>query len=278
MAAAASAPSTSRSSWSRPAGSCCRCRWWKRPRPHGRLSHGRVGRRVSVGNTSRSAGGDARDRSGHHGSVLELWRWPRVRVFRRRSASSLSGTIPFVAFARSADAFLVAVESRPAAVVCVVPRDASGITATASRNVDGSASSTLVFDRVLRREVYCDRSARRDKLTLEMQEFLALGAARRAHRARGRARSTSPSTTSSCASSSGGRSAASRCCSIARSTASSTSSSTARCVYRVLAAFDAGEHHPAMVSAVKARASRCALADHSRRAADARRHRLHRGA
>jgi alkylation response protein AidB-like acyl-CoA dehydrogenase len=27
----------------------------------------------------------------------------------------------------------------------------------------------------------------------------------------------------------------------------------------VLAAFDAGEHHPAMVSAAKARASRCAL-------------------
>src|SRR5262249_17446162 len=31
-------------------------------------------------------------------------------------------------------------------------------------------------------------------------------------------------------------------------------------IYRVLAAFDAGEHHPAMVSAAKARASRAALA------------------
>jgi alkylation response protein AidB-like acyl-CoA dehydrogenase len=30
-------------------------------------------------------------------------------------------------------------------------------------------------------------------------------------------------------------------------------------VYRVLAAYDAGEHHPAMVSAAKARASRAAL-------------------
>ena len=30
-------------------------------------------------------------------------------------------------------------------------------------------------------------------------------------------------------------------------------------VYRVLAAYDAGEHHPAMVAAAKARASRCAL-------------------
>ena len=49
-------------------------------------------------------------------------------------------------------------------------------------------------------------------------------------------------------------------------------------VYRVLAAFDAGEHHPAMVSAAKARASRCGVGDRSRRAADARRHRLYRGA
>jgi alkylation response protein AidB-like acyl-CoA dehydrogenase len=30
-------------------------------------------------------------------------------------------------------------------------------------------------------------------------------------------------------------------------------------IYRVLAAFDAGEHHPAMVAAAKARASRSAL-------------------
>ncbi len=147
-----------------------------------------------------------------------------------------------------------------------------------SRNVDGSTSSRLTFDRVhVRRGRDRDRRGGATAGTADA----GIPDARR------RASSSSASRPRALdvtldyiklRQQFGGRSAASRCCSTARSTASSISSSIARCVYRVLAAFDAGEHHPAMVSAVKARASRCALGDRSRRAADAWRHRLHRRA
>ena len=172
-------------------------------------------------------------------------------------ASSLSGTIPFVAFAQSADAFLVAVESRPEAVVCVVPRDTSGITATASRNVDGSASSTLVLDRVSPQSVIAT-GATAQQLTLEMQEFLMLGAG---VELLGLAAAALDVTLDYIKlRQQFGRPIGSFQVLQHRAVNGFIDIELNRSLaYRVISAFDAGEHDPAMVSAVKARTSRCAL-------------------
>ncbi len=64
------------------------------------------------------------------------------------AAGALSAVIPFVPFGQSAGVFLVALESRPDPVVCVVPAATAGLSVTTNRNVDGSTSSTLVLDNV----------------------------------------------------------------------------------------------------------------------------------
>ena len=61
-------------------------------------------------------------------------------------AGVLDGSIPFVAYGGSADAFLVAIDSGAQPVLAIVPRsDASVAT---ERNVDGSTSSRLTFAEV----------------------------------------------------------------------------------------------------------------------------------
>ena len=58
----------------------------------------------------------------------------------------LDGSIAFVAYGGSAEAFLVAIDAGTPPVVAVVPRgDAAVVT---ERNVDGSTASRLTFDRV----------------------------------------------------------------------------------------------------------------------------------
>ena len=99
------------------------------------------------------------------------------------------------------------------------------------RNVDGSTSSRLTFDRrpcAAAEQVIATGAEAKTAGRADCRNSCARRRGR-ADRPRRRARSTSRSTTSSCASSSASRSAASRCCSTARSTASSISSSTARC-------------------------------------------------
>jgi len=141
-------------------------------------------------------------------------------VILSERASSLSGTIPFVPFASSADFLLVA----NGAVVALVDAKAKGVTRAAHVNVDGSAAGTVTLDHVAVGEGFIlargDAAAR---LAADLQNALTLLTWDLPPR-------PTPSrwNTSRSASSSASRSAASRRCSIAPSTASSTSSSTAR--------------------------------------------------
>jgi alkylation response protein AidB-like acyl-CoA dehydrogenase len=172
-------------------------------------------------------------------------------------ASSLGGTTPFVPFAQSADAFMIAVESRPEAIVCIVPRDAPGITVTTGRNVDGSASSTLVLDRVLPQSIIATGATAR-QLTLELQEFLMLGAG---VELLGLAAAALDVTLDYIKlRQQFGRPIGSFQVLQHRAVNSFVDIELNRSLaYRVISAFDAGEHDRAMVSAVKARTSRCAL-------------------
>ena len=178
-------------------------------------------------------------------------------VFFDAKVSSLSGTIPFVAFAHSADAFLVAVGSRPEAIVCVVPRDAPGVAVTTSRNVDGSTSSTLVLDRISAQSIIAT-GATAQQLTLEMQEFLMSGAG---VELLGLAAAALAVTLDYIKlRQQFGRPIGSFQVLQHRAVNGFIDIELNRSLaYRVISAFDAGEHDPAMVSAVKARTSRCAL-------------------
>jgi alkylation response protein AidB-like acyl-CoA dehydrogenase len=64
------------------------------------------------------------------------------------NAGTLSGAVSFVAFAPSADLFLVAAEAGGEAMLCLVPRAAAGLAVATTPNVDGSTASTLTFSRV----------------------------------------------------------------------------------------------------------------------------------
>jgi alkylation response protein AidB-like acyl-CoA dehydrogenase len=91
-------------------------------------------------------------------------------------AMALTGAVSFVAFAPSADLFLVAARAGGEAILCLVPRDAGGLAIATTPNVDGSTSSTLTFSRVAvaddaivaRGEVAAATAAR-------MQELMVLG-------------------------------------------------------------------------------------------------------
>jgi alkylation response protein AidB-like acyl-CoA dehydrogenase len=61
---------------------------------------------------------------------------------------ALAGTVSFVAFAPSADLFLVDAKAGGEAILCLVRRDAPGLAIASSPNVDGSTSSTLTFSRL----------------------------------------------------------------------------------------------------------------------------------
>jgi alkylation response protein AidB-like acyl-CoA dehydrogenase len=192
-------------------------------------------------------------------TTASFWRygdWPSPVSFDAK-ASSLSGTIPFVSFAQSADAFLVAVESRPEAIMCVVPRDAQGVTVTTSRNVDGSASSTLVLDRISPQSIIATGAAAQ-RLTRQLQEFLMLGAG---VELLGLATSAHDVTLDYIKlRQQFGRPIGSFQVLQHRAVNGFIDIELNRSLaYRVISAFDAGEHDPAMVSAVKARTSRCAL-------------------
>ncbi len=92
------------------------------------------------------------------------------------STMTLSGAVSFVAFAPSADLFLVDAKASGAAILCLVARDAPGLAIASMPNVDGSTSSTLTFsgvavaddDIVARGEIAATTAAK-------MQELLVLG-------------------------------------------------------------------------------------------------------
>ena len=89
---------------------------------------------------------------------------------------ALSGAVSFVAFAPSADLFLVDATAGGEAILCLVPRDAPGLAIATTPNVDGSTSSTLTFSGV----VVADgdivaRSKIAAATTTRMQELIVLG-------------------------------------------------------------------------------------------------------
>ena len=169
----------------------------------------------------------------------------------------LRGSVPFVAYAGAADAFLVAIDVGVEPVVAIVPRADAGV--TTQRNVDGSTSSMLTFAHVHvpPHQVVAIGTAAR-ALALQLQELLALGTAVELV---GLAAAALEATLDYIKlRQQFGRPIGSfqvlQHCAVDGFIDIELDRSL---VYRVLAACDAGEQHPAMVAAAKARTSRSAL-------------------
>ena len=172
-------------------------------------------------------------------------------------AGVLDGSVGFVAYGGSADAFLVAVDSGPQPVLALVP--SSQISVVTEANVDGSTSSRLTFAKVyVPAENVIATGAEARKLALQLQEFLMLGAAIELV---GLAAAALDATLDYIKlRQQFGKPIGSFQVLQHRAVNGFIDIELNRSlVYRVLAAYDAGEHHPAMVSAAKGRASRSAL-------------------
>jgi alkylation response protein AidB-like acyl-CoA dehydrogenase len=172
-------------------------------------------------------------------------------------AGVLDGSLRFVAYGETADAFLVAIEQGAQSVLAVVPGADIGV--STERNVDGSTSSALSFAAVhvpAERLIATGAEARR--LTLQLQEFLTLGAAAELVGLAAAALGVTLDYVK--LRQQFGRPIGSFQVLQHRAVDGFVDIELDRSlVYRVLAAWDAGEHHPAMVAAAKARASRSAL-------------------
>jgi alkylation response protein AidB-like acyl-CoA dehydrogenase len=169
----------------------------------------------------------------------------------------LDGSIPSVPYGGSADAFLVAIDAGAQPVVALVPR--KDVTIRTTGNVDGSMSSRLTFTRTTVPAAHVIATgAEARRLALQMQELLMLG--------------TAVALTGLAAAALDvtldyvklrqqfGRPIGSFQVLQHRAVNGYVDIELDRSLaYRVLAAYDAGEHHPAMVVAAKARASRTAL-------------------
>ena len=93
-------------------------------------------------------------------------------------ASSLSGAVSFVPFGRSSDLFLVDANAAGETVLCLVSRDAAGLSITTTPNVDGSTSSTLRFSHTsVSSEDIVARGEAAATTVIAMQERLVLGTA-----------------------------------------------------------------------------------------------------
>jgi alkylation response protein AidB-like acyl-CoA dehydrogenase len=172
-------------------------------------------------------------------------------------AGVLDGTIAFVAYGGSADAFLVAVDSGAQPVLALLR--GSQISVATESNVDGSTSSRLTFAKVyVPAESVIATGAEARKLALQLNEFLMLGAAIELV---GLAAAALDVTLDYIKlRQQFGKPIGSFQVLQHRAVNGFIDIELNRSLaYRVLAAYDAGEHHPAMVSAVKARASRGAL-------------------
>jgi alkylation response protein AidB-like acyl-CoA dehydrogenase len=172
-------------------------------------------------------------------------------------AGVLDGSIPLVAFGSSADAFLVAIDGGAQPVLAVVPR--GDVSVATAGNVDGSTSSMLTFADVhIPAENVIATGAEARKLALQMQEFLMLGVAIELVGLATEALNVTLDYIK--LRQQFGKPIGSFQVLQHRAVNGFIDIELNRSlVYRVLAAYDAGEHHPAMVSAAKARASRAAL-------------------
>jgi alkylation response protein AidB-like acyl-CoA dehydrogenase len=170
----------------------------------------------------------------------------------------LDGSIPSVPYGASAGAFLVAIDSGAQPVVALVPREDVAI--VNAGNVDGSMASRLTFARTQVSAAHVIATgAEARRLTLQMQEVLMLGSSVALI---GLAAAALDVTLDYIKlRQQFGRPIGSFQILQHRAVDGYVDIELNRSLaYRVLAAFDAGEHRPPMVAAAKARASRTALA------------------
>jgi alkylation response protein AidB-like acyl-CoA dehydrogenase len=169
----------------------------------------------------------------------------------------LDGSVAFICHGGSAHAFLVAIDSGAQPVLAVVPRE--DVSVASESNVDGSTSSRLVFAEVhVAAESVIATGVEARRLARQLQEFLMLGAAVELI---GLAAAALAATLEHVKlRQQFGRPIGSFQVLQHRAVDGFIDIELDRSLaYRVIAAWDAGEHHPAMVAAAKARASRSAL-------------------
>jgi alkylation response protein AidB-like acyl-CoA dehydrogenase len=173
-------------------------------------------------------------------------------------ALSLNGTLPFVPFAQPANLFLVTATASRDPLMALVDHAAEGLARSTQINVDGSTASTLTFDNVaVALEHVIARGEAAVRLAGELQDALALltgveliGLAAEAH---------AITTDYIKLREQFGKPIGSFQALQHRAVNGMIDVELNRSLaYRVLADFDRGQHHPAMVSAVKARTARIA--------------------
>lgn len=190
--------------------------------------------------------------SGAHASV------PLARGDSKRPR--LDGRLSFIPYAPSASDFLVlAADDRGESLLCVIPKNAAGVSAKTVVNVDGSTASELTLaDAALDETRIIARSDRARELASQVQTLLVLGASAelvgvasaaldmtldyiKLRQQFGKPLGSFQALQHRCAD---------RFVDIELNRS---------LVYRVFSAWDTGQAHPAMASAAKARSSRCAL-------------------
>jgi 3-oxochol-4-en-24-oyl-CoA dehydrogenase len=183
-------------------------------------------------------------------------RAPEISYDRRTGV--LDGAISFVPYGGSADAFLVALETGAQPLLALVAPDEVAV--KTERNVDGSTTSRLAFAKTyVPAERVIATGAEAKNLATRMQELLALGASVELTGLAAAALETTLDYVK--LRHQFGKPIGSFQVLQHRTVDGFIDVELNRSlVYRVLKAFDAGEHHPAMVAAAKARASRAALA------------------
>ncbi len=177
----------------------------------------------------------------------------------RLNGDTLSGSLSFVPFADKADAFLVVANEGPATALCLVPRATGGVSVATTHNVDGSTSSRLVFDRVaLSADQAIAKGGKAEAIAAKMNELLLLGTA---VELLGTAQAALDITLAYIKlREQFGKPIGSFQALQHRAVNCYVDAELNRSlIFAVLAAWDAGTCHPAMVPAAKARASRCAL-------------------
>ena len=180
--------------------------------------------------------------------------WGLGGGLRDGSAAALGGVVPFVPFAASAHAFLLATDE----IVCLVDRTTPGVAVETKTQIDGATVSTVRCADVVPAAVLARGAAAQD-LTRALREFLVLAAAAELL---GLAAGAHEITLDYIKlRQQFGKPIGSFQVLQHRAVDGFIDIELNRSLlYRVAAAFDAGTHHSAMVSAVKARTSRCALA------------------
>ena len=172
---------------------------------------------------------------------------------------TLAGKVSFVAFAPSADLFLVDATAGGETILCLVRRDAAGLVIDATPNVDGSTSSTLAFSRVAVADGdIVARGHTAAATAAKMQELLVLGTSAELLGVAAAALDVTVQYTK--LREQFGKKIGSFQALQHRMVDCFVDAELNRSLlYKVLSAWDAGAAHPAMVPAVKARVGKGAL-------------------